>query len=132
MKNETISLNKNRIKELMDKNLMVVATLFFSGAFIAGKFSIAEFPVYSLTFFRFLIAAVILFLIMWKRRENFILEKTDIPRIILLSLLGMVGYHVLFFTALKIYKQCQHLSYSSHEPNYNYHHGIHDFKGKIS
>ncbi|UUV17517.1 DMT family transporter [Fusobacteria bacterium ZRK30] len=101
MKNEVISLNKNKMKELIDKNLMVIATVFFSGAFIAGKFSIAEFPVYSLTFFRFLIAAVVLFLIMWKKGEDLTLEKTDIPRILLLSLLGMVGYHVFFFTALK-------------------------------
>ena len=101
MKNEVIGLNKNKMKELIDKNLMVIATLFFSGAFIAGKFSIAEFPVYSLTFFRFLIAAVVLFLIMWKKGEDLTLEKADIPRIILLSLLGMVGYHVFFFTALK-------------------------------
>lgn len=101
MKNEVISLNKNKIKELIDKNLMIIATLFFSGAFIAGKFSIAEFPVYSLTFFRFLIAAAVLFLIMWKRGEDLTLEKSDIPRILLLSLLGMVGYHVFFFTALK-------------------------------
>lgn len=101
MNKEILSLNKNKMKELIDKNLMVIATLFFSGAFIAGKFSIAEFPVYSLTFFRFLIAAVVLFLIMWKRGENFALKKTDVPRIIILSLLGMVGYHVFFFTALK-------------------------------
>lgn len=101
MKNEVISLNKNKLKELIDKNLMVIATIFFSGAFIAGKFSIAEFPVYSLTFFRFLIAAVVLFLIMWKKGEDLTLEKADIPRILLLSLLGMVGYHVFFFTALK-------------------------------
>jgi len=101
MNNEVIGLNKNKMKELIDKNLMVIATLFFSGAFIAGKFSIAEFPVYSLTFFRFLIAAVVLFLIMWKKGEDLTLEKADIPRILLLSLLGMVGYHVFFFTALK-------------------------------
>jgi len=101
MNNEVIGLNKNKMKDLIDKNLMIIATLFFSGAFIAGKFSIAEFPVCSLTFFRFLIAAIILFLIMLKRGDNLTLEKADIPRIILLSLLGMVGYHVLFFTALK-------------------------------
>jgi len=101
MNNQTTNSNQNIIKNWVDKNLMIIATLFFSGAFIAGKFSIAEFPVYSLTFFRFLIAAVILFLIMLKRGVNLTLDKADIPKIILLSLLGMVGYHVFFFTALK-------------------------------
>lgn len=101
METKIVSSDRNKIKEIVDKNLMVIATLFFSGAFIAGKFSIVEFPVFSLTFFRFLIAATILFLIMLKRGEDLTLERSDIPKIVLLSLLGMVGYHVLFFTALK-------------------------------
>ncbi|GLI54952.1 membrane protein [Propionigenium maris DSM 9537] len=86
---------------VVNKNLMIIATLFFSGAFIAGKFSVAEFPVYSLTFFRFLIAAVVLFFILRIKGVDLSLEKRDIPRVVLLSLLGMVGYHVFFFTALK-------------------------------
>ncbi len=86
---------------IVNKNLMIIATLFFSGAFIAGKFSVAEFPVYSLTFFRFLIAAVVLFFILRIKGVDLTLEKKDIPRVVLLSLLGMVGYHVFFFTALK-------------------------------
>jgi drug/metabolite transporter (DMT)-like permease len=86
---------------VINKNLMIIATLFFSGAFIAGKFSVAEFPVYSLTFFRFLIAAVVLFFILRIKGVDLSLDKRDIPRVVLLSLLGMVGYHVFFFTALK-------------------------------
>jgi len=97
----TLTLESGGVMGIINKNLMVIATLFFSGAFIAGKFSVAEFPVCSLTFFRFLIAAVVLFFILRIKGVDLSLEKRDIPRIVLLSLLGMVGYHVFFFTALK-------------------------------
>lgn len=98
---ESVMVRQNKFTELINKNLMIIATLFFSGAFIAGKFSVAEFPVFSLTFFRFLIAAVVLFGVMEVRGISPRIEKKEIPRIVLLSLLGMVGYHVFFFTALK-------------------------------
>ena len=101
MNKSTLTLESGGVMGIINKNLMVIATLFFSGAFIAGKFSVAEFPVCSLTFFRFLIAAVVLFFILRIKGVDLSLEKRDIPRIVLLSLLGMVGYHVFFFTALK-------------------------------
>jgi len=47
---------KDNIKQKLDKYMMLLATIFWAGAFIAGKFSIEEFPVFSLVFFRFLIA----------------------------------------------------------------------------
>ncbi len=101
MNKSTLTLESRGVMGIVNKNLMIIATLFFSGAFIAGKFSVAEFPVCSLTFFRFLIAAVVLFFILRIKGVDLRLEKRDIPRIVLLSLLGMVGYHVFFFTALK-------------------------------
>lgn len=101
MNKSTLALESRGVMGVINKNLMIIATLFFSGAFIAGKFSVAEFPVYSLTFFRFLIAAVVLFFILRIKGVDLTLEKRDIPRVVLLSLLGMVGYHVFFFTALK-------------------------------
>ncbi len=101
MNKSTLTLESRGVMGIVNKNLMIIATLFFSGAFIAGKFSVAEFPVYSLTFFRFLIAAVVLFFILRIKGVDLTLEKKDIPRVVLLSLLGMVGYHVFFFTALK-------------------------------
>ena len=101
MKNNILAVEKRGAADIINKNLMIIATLFFSGAFIAGKFSVAEFTVYSLTFFRFGIAAIILFVILKVKKVDLSLDKRDLPRIVLLSLLGMVGYHVFFFTALK-------------------------------
>lgn len=91
----------NSIKKFFHNNIMVIATLFFSGAFIAGKFSIAEFPVASLTFFRFGIAGVALFIVLIVQGRNLFIPKKEIPVVFLLSLLGMVGYHIFFFSALK-------------------------------
>jgi len=85
----------------IDKYLMVIATIFWAGAFIAGKFSIGEFPVFSLTFFRFLFATILIFAIMIKKEENWKISKTDLPIFLALGIIGMVGYHVFFFSALK-------------------------------
>jgi drug/metabolite transporter (DMT)-like permease len=101
MKQSSNSTCLGSVKGILDKNIMVISSIFFSGAFIAGKFSIMEFPVFSLTFFRFLIASTILFLIMYFRGEDLKIPKSEIPHVVVLSLLGMVGYHVFFFTALK-------------------------------
>lgn len=85
----------------IDKYLMIMATIFWAGAFIAGKFSVGEFPVFSLTFFRFLFATILIFAIMIKKEENWKISKKDLPIFIALGIIGMVGYHVFFFSALK-------------------------------
>ncbi|WFD09860.1 DMT family transporter [Tepidibacter hydrothermalis] len=85
----------------LDNYLMIIATVFWSGAFIAGKFSVAEFPVFSLTFFRFFFAVIATFAIMIKKGENYRIEKADIFLFVQLGIIGMVGYHVFFFLALK-------------------------------
>ncbi|CAH2212054.1 DMT family transporter [Tepidibacter aestuarii] len=95
------------MKDVLEKNnkldnyLMIIATVFWSGAFIAGKFSVAEFPVFSLTFFRFFFAVITTFAIIIKKGDNYKIEKTDIFLFIQLGIIGMVGYHVFFFLALK-------------------------------
>lgn len=81
--------------------IMILATLFWSGAFIAGKYSVAEFPVLSLVFFRFLFATAIIFPIMIKTEKNWKITKEDIPVFLALGVVGMIGYHVFFFECLK-------------------------------
>ncbi|MEG0308771.1 MAG: DMT family transporter [Clostridium sp.] len=89
------------MKQNLDKYMMLLATIFWSGAFIAGKFSIVEFPVFSLVFFRFLIATIIIFIIMIKVEENWKITKKDIKMFLTLGIVGMIGYHVFFFLSLK-------------------------------
>ena len=81
---------------------MLVAVVFWAGAFIAGKIGVSELSAYGLTFFRFFFATILIFVILWKKEgKNWRLEREMWPLTILLGIVGMFGYHVLFFTALK-------------------------------
>lgn len=88
--------------------LMVLTTFFWSGAFIAGKFSVPYIPVCTLTFLRFFFAVIIMTLLFktgkFGRDEHgqvFRLQKKHIPFFLFTGIIGMIGYHVLFFTSLK-------------------------------
>lgn len=86
--------------------LMVIAALVWSGAFIAGKFAVPYVPTFTLTFLRFLIASIVLYPVMKLYNKshpegNFKLTKKYIPLFLFNGIVGMAGYHVLFFTALK-------------------------------
>ncbi len=82
--------------------LMILSTLFWAGAFIAGKLSVPFIPVFTLTFLRFSIATVILyFVVKIKDKSKYKLIKKDIPVFLFTGLIGIFGYHVFFFTALK-------------------------------
>ncbi|MBU3112889.1 DMT family transporter [Clostridium lacusfryxellense] len=82
--------------------LMILSTLFWAGAFIAGKLSVPFIPVFTLTFLRFSIATVVLyFVVKIKDKCNYKLIQKDIPVFLFTGLIGIFGYHVFFFTALK-------------------------------
>lgn len=82
--------------------LMILCTLFWAGAFIAAKLSSPFIPPFTLTFLRFSIAVVILYVIMKSSKQDlYKLSKKDIPTFLFTGLIGMFGYHVLFFIAVK-------------------------------
>ncbi|SCY69353.1 DMT family transporter [Alkaliphilus peptidifermentans] len=82
--------------------LMLLSSIFWAGAFIGGKLAVEEFPPFSLTFLRFLFASIIIFFVMVKyEKKDWHLKREDYPVMIFLGLVGMVGYHILFFIALK-------------------------------
>lgn len=81
---------------------MLVAVVFWAGAFIAGKIGVQEFSPYGLTFFRFFFAAIVIFALLIRREgADWWLERSVWPLAIVLGIVGMFGYHVLFFTALQ-------------------------------
>jgi len=80
---------------------MLIAILFWSGAFIAAKYSIPEFPPFTLTFLRFSIALFIIFFLMIRFEKHWKIKWKDVPQFLFLGLVGMFGYHILFFMALK-------------------------------
>jgi len=82
--------------------LMILATFFWAGAFIAGKLGINEFSPVILTYLRILIAFIIIFPIMkHKNPKTWKLEKENYFLVMSLGLIGMTGYHLLFFNALR-------------------------------
>lgn len=82
--------------------LMVLSCLFWSGAFIAGKLSVPYIPPFTLTFYRFLVATIVLYIFMkYKEKTVYKLTKKDIPVFLITGIIGMFGYHALFFSALK-------------------------------
>lgn len=86
---------------------MTAAALFWSGAFIAGKFSVPWIPTFTLTFLRFLFAAAALRLagktefFSDEGERNFCVKKEHWPVFLFNGIVGMFGYHVFFFLALK-------------------------------
>lgn len=86
--------------------LMVLAAFFWAGAFIAGKYAVPFIPTFTLTFLRFFFASLILFFLSGsaKRKndgERFRLKKEHMPIFLFTGIVGMFGYHVFFFIALK-------------------------------
>lgn len=82
--------------------LMVLSCLFWGGAFIATKLSTPYIPTFTLTFYRFSIAAIILYFVLLKKdKKIYKLQKKDIPVFLFTGIIGMFGYHVLFFTSLR-------------------------------
>jgi drug/metabolite transporter (DMT)-like permease len=81
--------------------LMVCSSVFWAGAFIAGKYTVPYISTYTLTFLRFFYATIILFFVMKRTKVDFKLEKDKLPVYLFTGIVGMFGYHVLFFTALK-------------------------------
>lgn len=81
---------------------MVITTVLFAGAFIAGKFGISSFSPVVLTYLRIGLATVIIFpIMMLKEKENWKLKKDEIFISFKLGLIGMTFYHFFFFTALQ-------------------------------
>jgi len=81
---------------------MVLAALFWSGAFVTGKMAVAQFPPFALTFWRFFFALPFIFLILYIRQPgNRLPKKEEWPPLILLGILGTFLYHGLFFSSLQ-------------------------------
>ncbi|GAB6108820.1 DMT family transporter [Fusibacter bizertensis] len=82
--------------------LMIMATFFWAGAFIAAKLGVYDLSPTILTFLRMGVAAVIIFPIMVVRLGTaWKLKRNEVKFVLATSIVGMIGYHMFFFTALK-------------------------------
>jgi drug/metabolite transporter (DMT)-like permease len=82
---------------------LLFTTLFWGGAFVAGKVVSQNVGPFSIAFQRFAIASILLILLTWKIEGKLpALKKFQIMPVILLGITGIFTYNVLFFKGLKI------------------------------
>ncbi|MBC8468265.1 MAG: DMT family transporter [Planctomycetes bacterium] len=82
---------------------LLFTTLFWGGAFVAGKVVSQNVGPFSIAFQRFAIASIFLILLTWKVEGKLpALKKFQIIPVILLGMTGIFIYNVMFFKGLKI------------------------------
>jgi drug/metabolite transporter (DMT)-like permease len=82
--------------------MMVFSSLLTSGAYIAGKLAVVQFPPLALTFYRFLFALPLIFIVLYiNQPDSWLPKRHEIPYMVLLGAIGIFAYHALFFSALK-------------------------------
>ncbi len=79
---------------------MFFAALCWSGAFIAGKIGGAEVSGLVMSFYRFLIAVICLFIYGNVKKISFRIAPKNVLILMGIGIFGMAGYHILFFEAL--------------------------------
>lgn len=80
---------------------MVITALFWSGAFIAGKMATLIFEPLTLTFLRFIFSLPLIFLLLRIREPaKMIPNREQVFPLIILGIVGTLGYHFFFFLAL--------------------------------
>jgi drug/metabolite transporter (DMT)-like permease len=78
--------------------LMLMATVFWAGAFITGKMGVYALSPLVLTFLRMFFSAVIIFPIMvLTEKDNWRIELSSVKYAVLTAGVGMIGYHMFFF-----------------------------------
>ncbi|PLT29710.1 DMT family transporter [Peribacillus deserti] len=81
---------------------LILANLFWAGNYVFGKYVVAEMPPLQLTFTRWLIAAVLLFpLAQIIEKPNWKTVWKEWRILLILSILGIVGYNFLLYEALR-------------------------------
>ncbi|MHC4741104.1 MAG: DMT family transporter [Planctomycetota bacterium] len=80
---------------------LLLATVFWGGAFIAGR-KVKELDHFAVAFLRFAVASVLLLLLTWKVEGKLPrLTKRQFLSVTLLGLTGIAAYHALFFKGLQ-------------------------------
>ncbi|MBN2260808.1 MAG: DMT family transporter [Clostridiales bacterium] len=87
----------------MKKNqyIMILAVIFWAGAFIAGKFTANIINPVTITFLRFLIASIVIDSYLILMKIDLKISRALLKESLILAVVGMIGYHVLFYTALQ-------------------------------
>ena len=82
---------------------LLMTAIFWGGTFISGRMLVDSVPPFSAAFFRFLIAAACLYVLVVRREGIFPrLGRQQVLPVALLGLTGVFAYNVLFFNGLKL------------------------------
>lgn len=93
-----ISYNKEKVSYFM----MSLAALFWAGTFVSGKIAAAQFPTFTLSFFRFSIASLIVLpLTLYLEKGRLRVPARDLFKLVSIGAFGFLGNNVLFLTACK-------------------------------
>ncbi len=94
----------DRIDAMITTYLKLLLTaVFWGGTFIAGRLLAGSVAPFAAAFFRFLIAAACLYLILWRREGRLpVLDRRQWVPVILLGMTGVFAYNAFFFNGLKL------------------------------
>ncbi|WP_307794938.1 DMT family transporter [Alkalihalobacillus sp. BA299] len=82
--------------------MLILATLFWAGNFVFGSFVVTEIDPVWMTFSRWFFALFLLFPIAhFLEKPNWKLIKKDWPYLILVGVLGIIGYNLILYSALE-------------------------------
>jgi len=82
---------------------LCLTTLFWGGAFVAGKRVSEHLGPYSIAFLRFAMASVLLVALTWRQKGRWPrLDKTQVRSVVLLGATGVFAYNVMFFKGLSL------------------------------
>lgn len=78
-----------------------ITGLTFAGSFVVGKYAIFDMPPLTITLLRYIIALISLGLLLpYYKLQALKVNNRDLPKLALLGLLGVIGYHFFFFSSL--------------------------------
>ncbi|RYL95032.1 DMT family transporter [Sporolactobacillus sp. THM7-4] len=90
------------MKQYKVLSFLVLANLFWAGNYVFGKYVVAEMTPVQMTFIRWLIAVLFLFpLAQWLEKPDWRNVWREWKMLLLLSILGIIGYNVLLYEALR-------------------------------
>ncbi|TGA97946.1 DMT family transporter [Sporolactobacillus shoreae] len=83
-------------------SFLVLANLFWAGNYVFGKYVVAEMTPVQMTFIRWLIAVLLLFpLAQWIEKPDWKSVWKEWKMLLVLSILGIVGYNIVLYEALR-------------------------------
>lgn len=87
---------------MIDYVLMVLMAIFWAGAFVSGKVSVASVPPEIVAFLRFFVAGLSMvgIMLVLRKQKDLGITRRDLPLVIGLGATGIAGYNLLFFWGL--------------------------------